>query len=455
MRRGVQGPEVSLEQVLEGRDRRAEAQRQWLARGGTLACMTLNMPGPRKRFPLADRAFRQGELLLEDQLKGSGFAVLERREMDRPAGLEYFLRVQGPPEQVKRCALALEERLPLGRLLDIDVFGQDGRQISRRQLGGPPRQCLLCPRPAAECARSRAHGIEAAADKAISLMEEYFDGQFARFCAAQAQRALLHEAACAPKPGLVDSRNSGAHLDMDQFSFLDSAAVLGEYFRQAAWQGIRFEGPPEALLARLRPLGLAAERQMLAATGGANTHKGAVFSLGILCGGAGMLYAQGAPLRPENLLELGGRIAAPAEGDFSRPGEDTAGRRLYRQTGARGARGQAAAGFPGARLALNALDQCLGRGFSWNAACCGALCALMAQTEDTNLLHRGGREGLAYVRRQAGDIWANLGSEEEFLGRMKALDRELIRRNLSPGGCADLLSAALFARFVSAWTGWE
>lgn len=452
MRGATQGPEVSLEQVLESRDQRAQDQRQWLARGGVLVCMTLNMPGPRKRFPLADAAFRQGERLLEDQLAGGGLAVLECQEMDRPAGLEYFLRVQGRPDQAKDCTLALEERPPLGRLLDIDVFDQDGRQISRRQLGRPPRQCLLCPRPAAECARSRAHGIQAAAEKAISLMNEYFDGQFVQFCASQAQRALLHEAACGPKPGLVDNRNSGAHRDMDQFSFLNSAAALGEYFRQAAWQGVRFKGPPEELLARLRPLGLAAEREMRAATGGANTHKGAIFSLGVLCGGAGLLYGRGGPLCPERLLTLGGRIAASAAGDFNRGGEDTAGRRLYRQMGAQGARGQAAAGFPGAKLALEALDQCLSRGFGWNAACCGALCALMAQIEDTNLLHRGGREGLEYVRWKARGIWENLSSEETFLSQMAALDTLLTDQNLSPGGCADLLATALFARFVSAWT---
>ena len=121
MRGATQGPEVSLEQVLESRDQRAQDQRQWLARGGVLVCMTLNMPGPRKRFPLADAAFRQGERLLEDQLAGGGLTVLERQEMDRPAGLEYFLRVQGRPDQAKDCALALEERPPLGRLLDIDV----------------------------------------------------------------------------------------------------------------------------------------------------------------------------------------------------------------------------------------------------------------------------------------------------------------------------------------------
>lgn len=114
MRGATQGPEVSLEQVLESRDQRAQDQRQWLARGGVLVCMTLNMPGPRKRFPLADAAFRQGERLLEDQLAGGGLAVLECQEMDRPAGLEYFLRVQGRPDQAKDCALALEERPPLG-----------------------------------------------------------------------------------------------------------------------------------------------------------------------------------------------------------------------------------------------------------------------------------------------------------------------------------------------------
>lgn len=447
-REQLQGPAVTLEQVLDSRDRRALAQRQWLDRGGTLVSMTLNMPGPRKRFPLADAAFRQGEGLLRAQLAGGGFALLELQERESPAGLEYFIRVQGAPEAVKACVLELEQRHPLGRLLDIDVLGPDGRQVSRQQLGYPPRQCLLCPRPAAECARSRAHGLEAAVDRAVSLMEEYFDSRFARHCASQAQRALLHEAACTPKPGLVDGANSGAHRDMDQFTFLDSAAALADYFFQAAWQGIRFRGPACELLARLRPLGLLAEQQMLAATGGVNTHKGAIFSLGLLCGAAGRLYAQGEALTPDSLLALGGQIAAPVELDFA-GGPDTAGLRLHRDLGVSGARGQALAGFPGVRLALEALEQCLSRGFSWNGACCGALCALMARTEDTNLLHRGGPEGLAFVRRQAGELWGDSGDEGQLLARLARLDTRLAAKNLSPGGCADLLAAALFVRFLT------
>ena len=74
---------------------------------------------------------------------------------------------------------------------------------------------------------------------------------------------------------------------------------------------------------------------------------------------------------------------------------------------------------------------------------------LFRSTEDTNLLHRGGREGLDFVRQKAAEIEGKAETEKELLSQMADLDKLLIRRNLSPGGCADLLAAALFVRFIS------
>lgn len=444
------GPAVALEQVLDGREARAREQARWLGRPGTLLCMTLNMPGPVKRFPLADAAFAEGARLLALQLEGAGFPLLERQTVDRPAGLECYMRVEGAAETVKRCTLQLEEQPPLGRLLDVDVFAPDGRKVGRETLGLPPRSCLLCPRPAAECARSRAHGIEAAAAAAVDRMGAYFDGRRARWAAGQACRALLHEVCCTPKPGLVDGRNSGAHRDMDQFTFLDSTAVLHPYFAAVTSEGLGWEGPAEGLLPRLRAHGLEAEGRMARATGGVNTHKGAIFSLGVLCAAAGTLWRQGAAVTAADLLGRAGAVAAPALADFARPLADTAGRALQRRCGVGGIRGEAAAGFPAvARWGLPALLHCLEQGFSWNGACCGALCALLAYVEDTNLLHRGGGAALALVQAQARAIVVEQPPEPVLLQRMAALDDALIAANLSPGGCADLLAATLLVYFFT------
>ena len=137
--RWLEGPEASLQQVLDGREERAALQREWLKKGGVLLCLTLNMPGPVKRFPLADAAFEEGRRLAEQWLQGGGYTLLEQQRVGRPGGLEWYARLAGDPLEVKACVAALEEQEPLGRLLDLDVLQPDGSKVGREQLGLPPR----------------------------------------------------------------------------------------------------------------------------------------------------------------------------------------------------------------------------------------------------------------------------------------------------------------------------
>lgn len=447
----TEGPHPTLEQVLQSREERTQRQKEWLKRGGTLVVLTLNMPGPCKRFPLGDWSARQGAKALRRQLSGWGFPLLEEKEYTTPAGIEYFLRVEGQPRKIKEAALFLEEQEPLGRLWDADVLYGTGEKVSRRELGREERQCLLCPRPAAECGRSRAHGLDQVVEEVHRRMKQALAWEIGAFCGACAQRALLHEVCCTPKPGLVDGQNNGAHRDMDRFTFLDSAAVLGDYFAACAREGALFQGSPEELLFRIRPLGLRAEEQMARVTKGVNTHKGAIFSLGILCAGAGRLLGEGVAIDEEALLSLAGQIARPALNDLEKQGADTAGRRFYQRSGVLGVRGQAAQGFPQVRQwGLPQLTKALGRGYSWNGACAQALCALMAHTEDTNLLHRGGEEGLHLVQQQAAALLEQCQDEQALEEGLFRLDSLFTEKNLSPGGSADLLAVTLFVYFIVA-----
>ena len=101
--------------------------------------------------------------------------------------------------------------------------------------------------------------------------------------------ALRAEAELTPKPGLVDRRGPGAHDDMDLAMFLRSAAVLEPWFATLARAAAQAAGTPGAALRLHRDLGRIgrrAEAEMLAATGGVNTHRGALYSLGFLVAGA-------------------------------------------------------------------------------------------------------------------------------------------------------------------------
>jgi len=111
--------------------------------------------------------------------------------------------------------------------------------------------------------------------------------------ASLALEALLAEAAATPKPGLVDRVNCGAHADMDFFTFQVSAAAIAPFLSVFVRTGTEHTGDASALLARLRPVGMEAERAMFVRTGGVNTHKGAIFSFGVLLGAAGLALRRG------------------------------------------------------------------------------------------------------------------------------------------------------------------
>ena len=165
---------------------------------------------------------------------------------------------------------------------------------------------------------------------------------------------------------------------------------------------------------------------MLEATGGVNTHKGAVYAFGLVLAAAGSRLVRGG-----DLFEAAAALAAAG----GPPRGDTHGGLARVRYGAGGARGEALAGFPHARRAWEALSR---------QGAYAALLTLLAEVEDTNLLHRGGAEGLAFVREQAAEIL--VGPEADYAARLEELDGACIARGLSPGGSADLLALALFLR---------
>jgi triphosphoribosyl-dephospho-CoA synthase len=212
--------------------------------------------------------------------------------------------------------------------------------------------------------------------------------------------ALHAELACAPKPGLVDPLDRGSHADMDAGLFVRSLFALRGYYRDIARVGA---GAPEFVA--LEELGRAAEAGMLHATGGRNTHRGAIFTLGLLAAAAGALAAEGRAPRGRALGERvrgqwGAAIrAAAAYAPASH------GRRVASRYGAGGARAEAADGFPHVfELGLPALRAALAAGLGARRAALQCLVTLVAELPDTNLLHRGGREGLAFACPERGHV---------------------------------------------------
>ncbi len=399
---------ITLEQMLLARDRRASRQAALLSRyGRPVISFTMNIAGPVKDSPLIRYAFRSGLR----QLEALPCAQLCREVIFEPTGPEALLVYETQDARLlKAFCIRLESEGEAGRLFDLDVLDANGEKLSRET----GRTCLVCGGPVSVCSRSRAHGLEAITARTGAILEAFA----AETLGEMAENALLAEVHFTPKPGLVDEANNGAHRDMDVPLFERSAHALRPCFEEFVRLGIQGASP-----AALQQAGVRAEQAMFAATGGVNTHKGAIYS------GALLLHAAGRLLSGEeegNLCELAAQTAAAIPAPTG-----THGAAVRAQCG--GIRTEAVSGYPTAQAVLRQLRQ---------SGPLDALLLSMSRLDDSTLWHRGGAEGAQLVRSRAADILAAPASERE--ARTRRLDAELIERNLSPGGSADLLAMAFF-----------
>lgn len=398
---------VTLEDILRARDGRANAQRRLLhSHRLPLVSFTMNIAGPVKSAPLIELAFDAG---LEALYAALGQP--EAAEVIRPTtGCEALLVYDRPAAALKDACLALETAAPIGRLYDLDVLDMDGGKLSRPV----PRTCLICGGPVTICSRSRAHGLDAIVGRTNEILADFAAG----YLAGLAAEALEQEVRLTPKPGLVDERNNGAHNDMDLPLFLRSIDALTPWFRRMAALGMA-----GADADALQAAGLEAEASMFRATGGVNTHKGALYSFALLLSALGQCLAEGG-----DPFDTAAAIAAALP-----PAENTHGSAVRAQCG--GVRQEAVSGFPTARHM---------RGLLESAGPLSALVWAMSRLDDSTLVYRGGPQGLAYVRRRAAELLRL--PEEALPPALEALDDDLMARRLSPGGSADLLALALFLR---------
>jgi triphosphoribosyl-dephospho-CoA synthase len=251
--------------------------------------------------------------------------------------------------------------------------------------------------------------------------------------------SLYDELALEPKPGLVSFADAGSHDDMDAGTFLRSLFALRHFFVRIAAQGAA-----SADFAPLESLGIAAEARMLRATDGVNTHRGAIFTLGLLCAAAGALHARRLPctatqLRGALLARWGGALAARAT-----RARDTHGARAARAHGLRSAAEEGAQGLPTLfEHVLPALRHARRAGADDRGAKLHALFTAMAVVDDTNLVHRGGLQALRDAQALARRFLAEGGgTSADAPERAARVHGQFVARRLSPGGAADLLAAA-------------
>lgn len=261
-----------------------------------------------------------------------------------------------------------------------------------------------------------------------------------RQVADAAVTALIAEAELTPTPGLVDARGAGAHTDMNLAMLTSSARSLRDTFEQCAARAHEVPVGLE-LRAQLAAIGRAGEATMMSVTGGVNTHRGAIWALGLLCAGCSL---------GESIFEavavVGALASLPDIGGDPTWRTRSHGGRAGARYGTTGAAGQAAAGFPHVIThGLPTLYAARDRGVGEGLARLDALLAIMARLDDTCLLQRGGMSGLCLMQDGAQAALAAGGASTSAGARLlTALDTAATRRHLSTGGSGDLLAATLF-----------
>lgn len=245
-----------------------------------------------------------------------------------------------------------------------------------------------------------------------------------------AERALRLELDTTPKPGLVDRQDNGAHKDMDYALMSKSISALRPYLTRLAVESAKDIDP-----AKIKEIGIEAEKAMLKATGGVNTHKGALFCIGLSVAAASNLASATGSVQTYSFKELVSRAASEIPS-----ARGTHGAEAKRSFKAVGALENARAAYP--ELFTDWLPYY--RSLEGDPfRCHKTLLHIMTTLDDTNILHRRGAEGLAHAEAEAARLLEDFSESG-----LSSLNKDFIRENISPGGSADMLSLTIFIESI-------
>lgn len=339
-----------------------------------------------------DALTRRYNELMAEILPGTSVAVVRQAH-------------QPDPELVKGSALR-QARRPID-FVEIPRLEQKGKPLS-------------------------ATSLRRALDKASfkEAMEYIPESSIPYLVADLAERALRLELDTTPKPGLVDRRDNGAHKDMDYALMSKSISALRPYLTRLAVESAKDIDP-----AKIKEIGIEAEKAMLKATGGVNTHKGALFCIGLSVTAASCLACSTGAVEAYSFKELVSRAASEIPS-----ARGTHGAEAKRSFKAVGALENARAAYP--ELFADWLPYYLSlEGDPFR--CHKTLLHIMTTVDDTNILHRRGAEGLAHAEAEAARLLEDFSESG-----LSSLNKDFIRENISPGGSADMLSLTIFINSI-------
>jgi holo-ACP synthase/triphosphoribosyl-dephospho-CoA synthase len=454
--------------------------------GCPVISMTLNMPGAIKRTRLSNYFFERELRALKSVLISLGATVVQEESTHVATGDEALIAVRDfIPEAIKSLAVVIEEHTKASRLLDLDVFREDGTAIDRKSLAMTPRRCLLCEESAVLCAATVRHSSEALQEEVRLLLDGYACNELADIHAGMAMEASSFELMVSPKPGLVTFYEAGSHEDMDRFTFVKSQSVLANYYRASFQTGWKRSLPQTEKAMWLRHEGILAEQAMSEATKGVNTHRGWIYLSGILLNAMGEYWSEffsgdgvvPVAAQPSSVLQpsFEGAQLSRRSADIARELEQSLSQithfsylneRLNAEDSIKGIREEACHGFPSLfDVGYPVLRDSLVMGHDDNTTGLRTLIALLGITSDTTLIRRAGRERASDIREMVRDrlIAGSRGATDEtaiVTGALALTENELheflddlcrmfVGKRLSCGGVADLIAGSrLVYRFL-------
>jgi len=449
-----------IEQLLLAREKRQELKNTMVSSGCHLVSLQLNIPG----IPKTDKLVKNFIQLVDEEFTFffiSHFPItkwVDKKEISDEAGdaiLFLFKASDISSVELKAICENFEGSFPLGRIVDLDVLSADGLPVS----SGKAKKCFLCSDTAEICRKSNAHQPEEVRMAMFNSIEQFItahnNAKLTDKVSQIAINALLHEVALSPKPGLVCRHSSGAHSDMDFTTFINSTSAIAPFFREIGKLAICFEGRDVAkALPLIRQVGLKMEQAMLHATGGVNTHKGAIFLQAITC------FAIIRSIKKYGYLKVNAlssvvmqlsrgmiqrELCAVNENDLLSHGQ-----KCFLQYGLQGAgaRGEAEQGLPVVvHHALPLLKELVKKDLSnytdlaLKQLLIPVLLKIMSINNDTNVLYRHDKAVLESLKQKSSMALNNwLQQHEEPYYELVQWCNE---KRVSPGGAADLLAVTL------------
>jgi triphosphoribosyl-dephospho-CoA synthase CitG/holo-ACP synthase CitX len=405
-------------------------------------CAKVNIPGLDKNTEAAFYAFGILQREVLDKFSGN-FDTFNTLSGSDGRSLIAVLNIDDRTGKIK--GMEIEERHPLGRIFDIDVYGVTGAPLDRRGIEKESRNCIICGEAASLCIRTNSHDY--------TLLIKTFEEMICKFkftledssriIGEAALYSILCEISASPTPGLISPHSMGSHRDMDYFTFLRSTSVISDVMVKFARIGLEEN---LNLLPKVREIGIEAEKRMFKATNGVNTQKGMLFLAGVLCCAVGQCYKKGEPWNRINIAKMTGEICkglVENELKLVNPGKRlTNGERLFIEFGLTGIRGEIENGLPSVlNFGLPTYENALRDGLKTNDALVQALLSIMTTVDDTTVANRCGLAGVKLMRHEAHKA-LELGGMTTKEGVEQILEMEKIfaDNSISPGGAADLLA---------------